>query len=139
MVEATPARRPLLIYDGACGICSRCARWAQRRLPTGHTVVAWQRLPDLDALALTTNDVTTAAYWIDADGQQHRGERAVARALVEIGGAWAVLGRAIMLPAVSGAAAAVYRLIARNRHRLPGGSPACQVSDGPMRETDGDR
>jgi predicted DCC family thiol-disulfide oxidoreductase YuxK len=129
-----PARRPLLIYDGECGLCSLCAEWARRRLPSGNNVIAWQRLPDLDALELTANDVTNAAYWIDADGQQHCGERAVARALVEIGGLWAVLGRAILLPPVTVLAAAMYRLIARNRHRLPGGSPACQVADSVMRD-----
>jgi predicted DCC family thiol-disulfide oxidoreductase YuxK len=120
-------------------MCSRCAEWARRRLPSGRNVIAWQRLPDLDALELTANDVTNAAYWIDADGQQHRGERAVARALVEVGGLWAVLGRAILLPPVTVLAAAVYRLVARNRHRLPGGSPACQVADGVMRDAAEDR
>lgn len=134
-----PTGRPLLIYDGDCGLCSLCADWARRRLPSGHNVIAWQQLHDLDSIELTTNDVTTAAYWIDADGQQHGGERAIARAFVEIGGLWAVAGRAILLPPVTVLAAAVYRLIARNRHRLPGGSPSCQAAGRVMPDAAEDR
>ena len=78
-------RRPTLVYDGDCGFCTRCAEWVRRRLPQAHDVVAWQELPDLDALGLTVADVASASYWIDADGRPHRGERGVALALIEIG------------------------------------------------------
>lgn len=33
--------------------------------------------------------------------------------------------RAMTLPGISPFAAAAYRLVSRNRHRLPGGTPAC--------------
>jgi predicted DCC family thiol-disulfide oxidoreductase YuxK len=120
----------VLVYDGDCGFCARCAQWARRRLPQGHEVVAWQQLPDLDALGLTAADVASAAYWIDAAGQPHRGEQGVAMALIEIGGFWTVVGRTLLMPPVRTMAAPLYRLIARNRHRMPGGSVDCQVDDG---------
>ena len=120
----------MLIYDGDCGFCTRCAEWAQRRLPKGHAVAAWQHLPDLDELGLTVADVTSASYWIDADGRPHPGEQGIAMALIAIGGIWTVAGRALLMPNLRKIAAALYRLIARNRQRMPGGSASCQVDDG---------
>jgi predicted DCC family thiol-disulfide oxidoreductase YuxK len=40
---------------------------------------------------------------------------------------WRIAGRVLLLPGVSWIAARAYRSIARNRHRLPGGTPACQL------------
>jgi predicted DCC family thiol-disulfide oxidoreductase YuxK len=88
--------------------------------------VAWQLL-DLGAFDLTIDEVTTAAYWIDGDLVTHRGYRAVARALVAIGGPWSVVGRIIDHRPVSWLADGAYRLVAANRHRMPGGTPACRV------------
>jgi predicted DCC family thiol-disulfide oxidoreductase YuxK len=106
----------------------QCARSGSGgRLPSGYNIIAWQHLPHLDAFELTADDVTSAAYWIDADGQQHRGERAVGRALVEIGRLWAVLGRAIMLPGVRVVTAVLYRLITRIRHLMPGDRPPARL------------
>jgi hypothetical protein len=61
---------------------------------------ALQELPDLDARGLTVADVTRASYWIDADGRPHRGERGVAMDLIEVGGLWAVAGRALLTPPI---------------------------------------
>ncbi len=42
-------------------------------------------------------------------------------------GPWAVAGRILLAPPVSWVAPLGYRLVARYRHRLPGGTPACKV------------
>lgn len=117
------------MFDGDCGFCTRSAEWARRRLTDDHQVVAWQRLPDVRLIGLTLDDVTSAAYWIDSEGRAHRGERGVAKTLLEIGGVWAIGGRLLLLPGISALAGVVYRLIARNRHRMPGGTAACKVED----------
>lgn len=116
----------MLIYDGDCAFCTRCAEWARRRLPSGARVVAWQSLPDLAALGLTEADVTAAAYWVDR-GRLFRGHRAIAASLRAIGGGWAVLGAIVALPPFTWVARALYALVARNRHRMPGGSAECKV------------
>lgn len=56
--------------------------------------------------------------WVGAD-------EAIAAMLGAVGPPWRIAGRALLLPGVSRLAAAGYRLVARNRHRLPGGTPAC--------------
>ncbi len=109
----------MLVYDGDCGFCSAAARWIGRRLPAGVPVVDGTAT-DLDAVGLTPDDVAAAAWWLDDDGTRLRGHRAVARALVAAGGAWAVVGHLLAVPPLSWAAAAVYALVARHRHRLPG-------------------
>ncbi|HEX6208123.1 MAG TPA: DUF393 domain-containing protein [Actinomycetota bacterium] len=113
----------LLVFDGACGFCTRVARWVQRRLPPGVRVVPWQRAP-LDRLGLTRAEAARTAWWINADGTRRAGHLAVAEALRAVGGGWGALGVAIRLPPIRWVAAGVYRLVARYRGRLPGTTPA---------------
>jgi predicted DCC family thiol-disulfide oxidoreductase YuxK len=116
----------LLVYDGDCGFCTRSASWIARRLPPTCRAQPWQAL-DLASVGLSEADVTTAAYWIEPDGRRRRGSEAVAAALVAAGGAWRPLGVLLGVPPLSWLARAVYRLIADNRHRLPGSTEACRV------------
>ncbi len=108
---------PALIYDGDCAFCKHCAVWIAARLPTGTPVLASQQT-DLAALGLTPEQAADAAWWIDTDGQPHRGHRAIAAALQTCEGAWSQLGRVLTIPVISTLAAGVYELVARNRHRL---------------------
>lgn len=110
-------RLPALVYDGDCAFCTRCAAWIIARLPAGTPVIASQQA-DLAALGLTSEQAADAAWWIDANGDLHRGHRAIATALRTCGPGWGLLGRTLTIPGVSLLAAGVYELIARNRHRL---------------------
>jgi predicted DCC family thiol-disulfide oxidoreductase YuxK len=116
----------MLIFDGDCSFCTSSATWIEHRLPSGTRVEPWQRL-DLAALGLTEADVTTAAYWVDEAGRTHRGHRSIGRALLAAGGAWRVVGALILVPPLSWLAALLYVIVAKNRHRLPGGTPACKL------------
>jgi predicted DCC family thiol-disulfide oxidoreductase YuxK len=116
-----------LLFDGDCGFCTSSAAWVRRRLPPTVEVVPWQRV-ELDEMGLTTADAAGAAYWVTASGATFRGHRAVGRALLRCGRSWRLLGRLCLVPPTSWIAAGVYRLVARFRYRLPGGTPACRVS-----------
>jgi predicted DCC family thiol-disulfide oxidoreductase YuxK len=117
----------MLIFDGDCSFCTTSANWIEHRLPNGTRVEPWQRL-DLDALGLTRANVTTAAYWVDARGKAFRGHRSIGKALIAAGGRWKPVGALILIPPFSWLAAAMYVVIAKNRHRLPGGTPACKLN-----------
>ena len=117
--------RPLLIFDGDCGFCTTSARSGQRWLGLEH-VEPWQFL-DLDALNVSQADCERAVQWVAIDGTVASGERAVVAALRHAGGAWGVLGRVMGLPGIVQVAGLAYRLIARYRHKLPGGTPACRL------------
>ena len=119
----------MLIFDGDCAFCSTCVRIAQRFLPGTVRAVPWQRVPDLAAYGLTAEEAASSLQWVDSSGSLASGHEAVAHLLIDAGGPWAVLGRTLLLPLVRDAAAGVYRFVARHRHQLPGGTPACQLPE----------
>ena len=121
---------PLLIFDGDCAFCTSSASWLAERLrrndASNAQLVAWQFL-DLAALGTTRQRAQQEALWVATDGTISGGAEAFAAWLRFRGGAYGVAGSAMSLPGVRGLAAAIYRLIAKNRHRMPGGSPACAL------------
>lgn len=116
----------LLVYDGDCGFCTTTARWVERRLPEPHRVAPWQNL-ELDSYSLTESDVASAAWFIDPDGERHRGHLAVAETLASMPQPWRVVGRVLRVPPMKWLGAPVYTLVARYRHRLPGSTEACRI------------
>ena len=123
--------RPIFVFDGDCAFCSRCAGFIERRIHTPAQVVAWQRL-DLPAHGLTADACADAVQWVGADGAVAAGPVAIARLLRHATG---VGGRLLWRPAGSllgtrwalALAWPAYRWVARNRHRMPGGTAACAV------------
>lgn len=115
-VDPTP---PFFLYDGECGFCQRWMRWLARRVRDRIEFVPSQSIEDLAGLGLTDEDVRTASYWVDEDGVAHRGNSSIAHVLQHGRGLWHLVGIVLELPVVRSAAAAAYRVIARNRHRLP--------------------
>ena len=118
---------PLLVFDGDCGFCTT---WARRWQRWWHleNVEPYQFL-DLEPLGLTAEACSEAVQWVDGDGTAHAAEHAVVAALRFRGGAWGVLGRFVALPGIIHLTGVVYRLVARYRYRLPGGTPACRIGD----------
>ena len=123
-----PAKRPVLVFDGDCAFCTSSAHLLERIGPEAE-IVAWQ-LADLDELGITAAQATEAVQWVGSDGTVRSGHEAIAAALGTAGWPWRVAGRLITLPGISALAAVTYRWIARNRYRLPGGTPACAVGQG---------
>ena len=115
-----------LVFDGDCGFCTRCVALVPKSVRRTTNVVPYQRA-DLVALGLTTAECAEAVQWVGDDGSRGRGHAAIGRLLQSGDLAWRVVGTLLLLPPVSWLAAAVYRLVAANRMRLPGGTPACAV------------
>lgn len=113
-----------LVYDADCGFCARCARWAQARMAAGNQVVPSHAL-DLDAAGLSQEDVDEAAWFLPSAGTGLRGHLAIAAALRECGGPWALLGRLIGSPLLSPIASRVYAALAARRGSLPGSDGTC--------------
>lgn len=124
-VVNAPVDLPVLVFDGDCGFCTTSARAAQRWLRLEH-VEPWQSI-DLDRLGLTSQQCLRAVQWVGDDGEIASAERAVIAAMRSSGGGWAQLARVINLPGPRHACGLVYRLIAKYRYRLPGGTPACKL------------
>ena len=117
--------RPLLVYDGDCAFCQRAVDLALR-MKVACRAVAWQDA-DLAALGLTEAQVTEKVWWVEPGGSKVSGHRAVAAALRHGSPALRPVGRLLDADALAPLASAGYDLVARNRHRLPGATPACRV------------
>jgi predicted DCC family thiol-disulfide oxidoreductase YuxK len=119
---------PLLIYDGDCSFCTASAKWVAARWRGNAQAVPWQTLaPDeLAEHGLTEDDVRCAAWWIAEDGRTFRGHLAIAQALKACSGWLGPVGHVLLVPPFLWIGAAVYPLMGRWRHFLPGGTPACK-------------
>ena len=116
-----------LIYDGRCGFCrqeaARLERWSGGRIRPAsfHDPGVLEQHP-----SLTREQCEQAIQMISPDGRIFSGAEAVAR--IALQHPWLRLAAWLyFVPGLRQAADGAYRLIARNRYRLPGG--ACADSD----------
>lgn len=125
-----PRTEPWLIFDGDCAFCTTTATWVaerlQRTVGPNARLLPWQ-FTDLAALGTTAERAQREVLWVTPAGAVYGGAAAFSQWLQFRGQPYAILGRAMDLPLVRTLAAAVYRLIARNRSRMPGGTPACAL------------
>ena len=116
------------VYDGDCAFCSACARFIRRRIPTRARVRAWQ-FTDLEPLGLTAAECDDAVQWVSVDAAGGRvgaaGPAAIAQLLRSSGPLWRGLGRVLGSRPGLAIAWPAYRWVARNRHRMPGGTAEC--------------
>ncbi len=115
---------PMVLFDGDCGFCTRAVGFM-----TGRTVRAdvsaepLQRV-DLPSLGLAVDKCLETLHVVD-ESAVFTGSDAIARILRAGRPPWPLVGRLLTLPGVRQVAGAAYDLLARNRHRLPGGSTTC--------------
>ena len=118
--------RPVFLYDGDCAFCSSCAAFIGRRVHTRAKVLPWQTVA-IEPFGLTVSQCDEAVQWIARDNKVTSGPQAIARLLIDAGSIWRPLGWLLRIPPISWLAEPIYRLIARNRHRMPGGTAACSL------------
>ncbi|MFF3669494.1 thiol-disulfide oxidoreductase DCC family protein [Microtetraspora malaysiensis] len=116
--------RSLIVYDGDCGFCTTAANFIERRMNVPADAQPWQ-FTDLAALGTTRERAEYELLWVDTRGRIYGGAQAVAKILIAAGLPWSPLGLLLRVPPFRWLAHGVYRLIADNRHRLPGGTPMC--------------
>ena len=118
--------RPVLVYDGDCGFCTSSVRQIERRIKPDVEIVPFQ-FTDLASFGLSTERAEYELLWIGLDGGVTGGVQAFASLLRNKGGRWRPIGVILWVPPVRWIAHGVYRLIADNRHRMPGGTAACAL------------
>lgn len=116
----------VLIFDGDCAFCTLWIERLGSALPLFPEATPWQWI-ELDKYALTRDDVENAAWFVTPTRQfaGHLALSAILRAQPTIG--LRFLGHLIATEPFNSFGALGYRLIARYRHRLPGGTPACAM------------
>ncbi len=137
-MDITDRRTPLLIFDGDCGFCTSASSWLADRLARRDgldAVLAPWQLIDLSAVGTTTERAQRELLWVTPSGEIFGGVQAFAQWLRYPGRWTRVAGTALTLPGIRAVAAGIYRLVVRNRHRMPGGTPACALQP-PVRRAD---
>ena len=90
-------------------------------------IVAWQQA-DLATLGVTAEQCQTAVQWVSADSSRTMSaHKAIARVCKDAGGLITVAGWVMSMPVVSPIAGVIYRWVARNRQKMPGGTAACAI------------
>lgn len=104
---------------------------AVQRLNTHNRfdVLAWQTPGLLTRVNLTAEQCREAAWYVDAAGGQQRGAAAINAVLGALGGVFGLAPVVYRIPGLKQIEDAMYAWVARNRHRLPGASDACQLPD----------
>lgn len=115
-----------LIFDGDCGFCTSSANRVKARLGARVAIVPWQ-WADLSGFGISESQAADRVWLVEGD-ERFGGHRAFAR-ILQLDRNWIVrlVGSLLVLPGISCLAAGGYRMIARYRHKLPGGTPACQL------------
>ncbi|MFH9613327.1 thiol-disulfide oxidoreductase DCC family protein [Streptomyces pratensis] len=119
-------KRCVLVYDGDCAFCTSSVTFAVRHIKPNCEITPWQ-FADLESLATTRERAEYELLWITPAGGAHGGAQAVAKLLLSAGRGWAVVGALLTLPPLRWIAHCVYRLVANNREKMPGGTPTCAL------------
>ena len=120
------ATRALLVFDGDCAFCTTWVNRLERALPVFPPTTPWQWI-ELDGYALSRDDVDRYA-WVITPGHQYAGHLALSALLrMQPVAGLRFLGHLLATQPFSLAAALAYRVVAANRSRLPGGTPACAL------------
>lgn len=121
-----PDDGPVLLYDGTCGLCASSVRFLLDRDRDGTLRFAARD----SAFGRSLRDrhrgleAIDSVVWVEPASDRvwtHSG--AALRALAGLGGPWRLVRLALLIPVA--VRDAVYRVIARHRHRLRG--DACLV------------
>jgi predicted DCC family thiol-disulfide oxidoreductase YuxK len=104
--------------DGNCRICQRSQKWCERRDSQGRVQFHDFRVLDDPNIPVARRELEESMWVRDADGLLLSGFAAWQRIMAELPG-WRWLAGLSRLPPVSWIGPTLYRLIAKNRHRLP--------------------
>lgn len=124
--------KPILIYDGDCQFCRLSLDYGIRKLSRFPLFVAYQKINPAN-YGLSMADVSSQVWLVGPSTEGFKplgGHLAVAQILLDQPQFyWRWLAFLMKTPPFSFVADLVYKWVAKNRHRLPGGSKACKLED----------
>ena len=120
------AVKPVLIFDGDCGFCTTTANWIEKNSLVQIEIqpYQWAKLGDY---GLTEKEAADKVQLV-AGGKIFAGHHCMAKLLlIQPNALLKFLGAVMVMPGVDRISAKVYEWVAANRHKLPGGTPACKM------------
>jgi predicted DCC family thiol-disulfide oxidoreductase YuxK len=125
-------KKSVLIYDGDCKFCQLSLEFGIRHMKIFPSYVAFQRI-DPAVFGLTETQVRSEIWLVESStGRTERlgGHLAASRILAMQPNLFYQLAGFLMRTwPTSWIANQAYRWVAQNRHRLPGGTKACNIQD----------
>ena len=120
------SQTPTLIFDGDCGFCTTTANFIVRRSKTPIVAHPWQFI-DTTEYGVLQPQATDRVYMV-VNGQPFGGHEAFA-AILRLQNNWFLSAIAFLMvvPPLCWLSRLGYRLVAKYRHKLPGGTPACKL------------
>ena len=116
----------VLIFDGDCGFCTTTANYIVKKSKVAIKATPWQ-YQDFAGLPITKEQCADQVYLL-VDGKAYGGHEGFAMTFrVQPNPVVRFIGMVAMSPALRWFAKPTYRLVAKYRHKLPGGTPACKL------------
>lgn len=118
--------KPVLIFDGDCGFCTTTANLIREKSSTPIEIHPWQFI-DVTKYGLTQAQTMDKVFVVEGV-KTFGGHRAFAKILLlQKNPLVKLAGALIMYTPIALLARPGYRLVAKYRHKLPGGTPACKI------------
>lgn len=118
--------KPLLIFDGDCGFCTTTSNYIAKRSKNSIEISPWQ-FTDFTNLPVTAEQCADQVYFL-VEGVPYGGHEAFAMLLkTQKNFLLKAAGSVLMWKALRFITKPAYRLTAKYRHKLPGGTPACKL------------
>lgn len=126
----TKSETAVLIFDGDCGFCTTTANYIEKHSSTPIEIHPWQWV-ELSNYGLT-KEQASAKVQVYENGKTFAGHGAFAK-LLRLQRQWwfKALGAFLVIPPFSWGARVGYYFVAKYRHKLPGGTPACALRPKP--------
>lgn len=120
------SKTAVLIFDGDCGFCTTTANYIKAHSSVEIEIQPWQWV-ELADFGLTKEQASAKVQMV-VDGQVYSGHKAFA-IILRIQKQWwfKLLGAILVIPPFSWGARIGYYFVAKYRHKLPGGTPACAL------------
>lgn len=114
--QQTGEPKPLILWDGACGLCFESVLWLKKRDEDQFIASPFQAVPEPPMTPALARACEDAVHILQPNGETLRAGKAVLFALGRIG--YSKSARILRTPPFIWLVEIGYRLVAQNRHRL---------------------
>ncbi|MCB9799686.1 MAG: DUF393 domain-containing protein [Candidatus Omnitrophica bacterium] len=122
-------QKPIIFFDGVCGLCNRFVDWMLKRDQKGIFLFAPLQGETAQEKNLfqysNKSEELSSILFCDENGKIHRASSAILSILVRLGGLWNILGLLLIVP--SCLRDSVYDFIARRRYQWFGQRASCRI------------
>ena len=125
MIMSEP-KKPILFFDGVCGLCNRFVDFSLDHDPAGRVLFAPLQGSTAEGLLPKEDTANVDTVVFDEEGRLYRRSSAIVKLLAQIGGGWKVLSWLLWI-VPKPLRDLGYRLVARYRYRIFGQKDTCRL------------